>query len=438
MSTSAAEEPTRRRIPPIAAPPRAAQVRNPLSLNRVNRAIARSAAGFGIAFLLQSVGPMIEQLPNMNPVWSWAIVGGLVASLAFAVVASVMDRLVRSASTSFAAIYLIALISWPFAVLDPSKAPMQASYWLYFLLTIATAMATVGLDIRWATIFVVVVPVIYAVIRLTPPGGGVSIVQAILDSVYAIILGGAITIITTILRNASTAVDRAQQTALERYSHAVRQHATEAERVQVDAIVHDSVLTTLLSASRAYTPEARSLAATMAGNAIGYLREAVATAPAAGGSVRMAALANRIADAASTMSQPFTVRTHGTESALLPVPVAEALYSATVQAMVNSLQHAGPGVARWAEVNGDAAGGVVVIVGDRGVGFDPASVPHERLGVRVSILERLAGAGGYAEVQSEPGEGTLVTLRWPDERSTTAPEFADFEPAIDGDASELT
>ncbi len=37
-----------------------------------------------------------------------------------------------------------------------------------------------------------------------------------------------------------------------------------------------------------------------------------------------------------------------------------------------------------------------------------------------------------------PGEGTLVTLRWPDERSTTAPEFADFEPAIDGDASELT
>jgi signal transduction histidine kinase len=138
------------------------------------------------------------------------------------------------------------------------------------------------------------------------------------------------------------------------------------------------------------------------------------------------------------MSQPFTVRTHGTESALLPVPVAEALYSATVQAMVNSLQHAGPGVARWAEVNGDAAGGVVVMVGDRGVGFDPASVPRERLGVRVSILERLAGAGGYAEVQSEPGHGTVVTLRWPDERSTTAPEFADFEPAIDGDPNELT
>ena len=83
----------------------------------------------------------------------------------------------------------------------------------------------------------------------------------------------------SMLRGAATQVDRAQQTALERYSHAVRQHAIEAERVQVDAIVHDSVLTTLLSAARAYTPEAKELAATMAGNAIGHLREAVAVAP---------------------------------------------------------------------------------------------------------------------------------------------------------------
>ncbi len=102
----------------------------------------------------------------------------------------------------------------------------------------------------------------------------------------------------------------AQQTALERYSHAVRQHATEAERVQVDAIVHDSVLTTLLSASRGVHPGGPVIGRHDGGaTRSATLREAVATAPAAGGSVRMAALANRIADAASTMSQPFTVRT---------------------------------------------------------------------------------------------------------------------------------
>ena len=74
-------------------------------------------------------------------------------------------------------------------------------------------------------------------------------------------------------------MDAAQATALDRYSHAVRQHALEVERVQVDSIVHDSVLTTLLSAARAYTPEAKELAARMAGAAIGHLRDAALVSP---------------------------------------------------------------------------------------------------------------------------------------------------------------
>ena len=92
-----------------------------------------------------------------------------------------------------------------------------------------------------------------------------------------------------------------QYMALERYSHAVRQHAIEAERVQVDAIVHDSVLTTLLSAARADTPEAKELAATMAGNAIGHLRDAVAVAPDTDAQVPAVVLFGRISEAAATM-----------------------------------------------------------------------------------------------------------------------------------------
>ena len=197
------------------------------------------AAGFGVAFMLQSVPAMVEQLPNMQPAWSVTMVGALVASLALTVVVSVIDRGLRIGHVTFAVVYLIALISWPFAVIDPAQAP-SSSYWLYYTLTIATAMATVGLGIRLATAYVVLAPVIYGIIRITPPGGEVTITQTVLDSVYAIILGGAITIITAILRNAASSVDRAQATALQRYGHAVRQHATEAERVQVDAIVHDA------------------------------------------------------------------------------------------------------------------------------------------------------------------------------------------------------
>lgn len=396
------------------AVPRGRTVRNPLSLVRVTTAIARTAAGFGVAFMLQSVPAMIDQLPNMHPAWSIVMVGSLVASLGLTVVVSAAGRGLRIGHVTFAAVYLIALVSWPFAVLDPAKAPNPESYWLYYTLTIATAtaMATVGLGIRLATVYVVLAPLVYGIIRVTPAGGGVTITQAVLDSVYAIILGGAITIITAILRNAASSVDRAQATALERYGHAVRQHAIEAERVQVDAIVHDSVLTTLLSAARAETAEAKELAALMAGNAIGHLRDAVSEAPQSDAEVSVAALANRVADAAAALSEPVQVDSDAVRFGRLPVAVAEAMYSAAVQAMVNSLQHAGAGAERWARIRG-GADDLVIEVGDRGTGFDPDAVPTERLGVRVSILERVASVGGAAVIDTAPGEGTVVSLHWP-------------------------
>lgn len=415
---------------PGSAPPRGRQVRNPLSLRRVTSAVSRSAAGFGIAFFLQTTPTIIAQLPTTHPAWNAVFVGGLLASLLFTVVAAVLRRAVRIASTSFAAVYAVALVSWPFAVLDPAAATSDSS-WLYGLMTVATSMAAIGLEVRWASLYLVAIPLTYAIIRLTPAGGDVGPSRAALDSVFALILGGVITIIFTMLRTAAANVDRAQQMALERYSHAVRQHAIEAERVQVDAIVHDSVLTTLLSAARAYTPEAQELAATMAGNAIGHLREAVAVAPDAEAVVPASVLASRISEAASTMSQPFEVRSLRLGKASLPIPVAEALYSAAVQGMVNSLQHAGAGVERWVEVKGMGDGSIQVQVGDRGAGFDPATVPTERLGVRVSIQERMSSAGGHADVDSRPGEGTRVTLRWPDERSAGVPVYEEFA-TVDG------
>jgi signal transduction histidine kinase len=56
---------------------------------------------------------------------------------------------------------------------------------------------------------------------------------------------------------------------------------------------------------------------------------------------------------------------------------------------------------------------IVVEVGDDGCGFDPDAVPTERLGVRVSILERVASVGGAAVIDTALGEGTVVALHWP-------------------------
>ena len=396
-------------------------VRNPLSLLRVDAAIARLAAVIGVAFFAQSIPLQLDQLPRMAPAWNIAILVLLIASLLIAALASALRRAVRATYAAFAIVYLVALVSWPFAVVDlPGALADTQSYWLYFLLTIATTMASVSLELPIATVYTIGAPVLYGIIRITPPGGGVEPMLAALDSVYSILLGGGILIMIAVLRYAATGVDVAQQNALERYSHAVRQHATEAERVQVDSIVHDSVLTTLLSAARAFSPEAKVLAATMAGNAIGHLREAVAVTPDTEATISGEIVAQRIFSAADSMSQPFTVNAEVEEWCQIPIHVAEAAYSATVQAMVNSLQHAGSGVERWVDIRSHGHGAFEIEVGDHGVGFDPDAIPTERLGVRVSILERVASAGGQASIDTAPGEGTVLTLAW-DGQTTTAP-----------------
>ena len=139
-------------------------------------------------------------------------------------------------------------------------------------------------------------------------------------------------------------------------------------------------------------------------------------------------VAQRIVSAADSMSQPFRVTTEAEEWCQIPIHVAEAAYSATVQAMVNSLQHAGHGVERWVDIRSRGHGAFEIEVGDKGSGFDPDAIPTERLGVRVSIFERVASAGGQAAIVTAPGEGTVLTLAW-DGETTAAPydEGADEE-----------
>jgi len=409
-------------VPPGAPPP----IRNALSLARVESAIARSGAGIGIVFFLQSLPTLLGEHGATLPFWSVSAAVAIVGCLLFTVVAAVSRRLVRVANVTFAVAFLVVLITWPFAVVHPS----EQSPWLYYLITIATAMAAIGLSVPWAAAYLIVVPLVYAVIRLTPAGGELSPLKASLDSIYAVILGGAILVITTMLRAAATSVDQAQATALEGYAHAVRAHAMEAERVRVDAIVHDSVLTTLLYAARADTPEAQRLAATMASNAIGHLRDAALVSPDDGSIVRVTALAQSVREAIEQLEARFEITTSRLGTRSLPAAVADAVQSACLQAAVNSVNHAGEGAHRSVRITSSGAG-VQVTVADDGRGFDLSQVPSERLGVRVSIIELIANVGGEARVESSPGAGTTVVIRWPSaetEAELGAPLIEQSEP----------
>jgi len=396
-----------------AAATSAKPVRSPLSRTRVDTVISRSVAWFGIVFGLQAVPLWLAQYGLGQPIWSALAVGSIYASLIAALLCSSIKRWVFGSHLLVSFVYVIALITWPFFLADPAVT-QTGNHWLYQLTTVATATAAIGFPVRRALAYLIVVPLIYGVIRVTPAGGGASWELGLFDAVYAIILGSAVLVIVTMTRVAATSVDEAQGAALDRYARAVRQHATEVERVHVDSIVHDSVLTTLLTAARAETAEQRLLSTQMASNAVQHLREAALVSPDDGSTVRLRQLADRIVSSAREMQAPFTVRVRSLDTRVIPSAQAEALYSAALQAMINSVQHAGgPEVRRWLKVSGVHGGAVEIEVGDAGRGFDLEQVPDARLGVRRSIIKRTASAGGRADIVSTPGKGTVVTLAWP-------------------------
>ncbi len=128
----------------------------------------------------------------------------------------------------------------------------------------------------------------------------------------------------------------------------------------------------------------------------------------------------------------------------VPVPVIAALTRAVRESLDNVARHAGTGQAfvgvavRAPGAGAEDRGGLVVTVRDNGVGFEPSRVGPDRLGVRRSIVERVADCGGTASLRSTPGAGATVTLCWPGEArrlpgdATEAPVARDPPPGRPG------
>ncbi|GAA1749691.1 sensor histidine kinase [Agromyces humatus] len=395
--------------------PRIVRRRATVTSGQVETIFARALGLFGLVFGAQTVPLALQEVDALVPGSGAALMAVLYGAIVALAVATVTKVAVRVACLGFAAIYAASLVTWPFLVVDPAALD-DSPPWLYYLCTVATTAAALALRPLWAAAYTLVVPAVYGVIRLTPAGGEADPLLAVLDALYAVVLGVVVLAIVIMLRQAAVEVDTAQEAALERYDVAARQHATEIERVKVDALVHDSVLTTLLSAAAATTSDQQSLAARMARDALLRLDEAGATGASALDQVGLPVLVRRLRAALTTFNTPFIVRVVNAGGVELPVDVVDALYTASVQAMVNSLQHAdepGRRARRELRVRGVRAGGCVIEVSDDGVGFDRAAVPAERLGLRVSIEERMANAGGSARIESQPGRGTTVTVAWP-------------------------
>ena len=98
----------------------------------------------------------------------------------------------------------------------------------------------------------------------------------------------------------------------------------------------------------------------------------------------------------------------------------QALVRAAREAMVNAAKHSGADkIDVYAEVDEER---IEVFVRDRGQGFDVDAVADDRMGVKGSIVNRMARHGGTATVRSRPGDGHRSTTGDQAMSTPTAPE----------------
>jgi signal transduction histidine kinase len=183
--------------------------------------------------------------------------------------------------------------------------------------------------------------------------------------------------------------------------------AREAERQQ-NRDLHDTVLSTLTMVGLGGAVRSTSLRA-RAGEDLETL---VPTRPSAAfvdptGRVQ---LDERLRTVVARLADPPVVPS--LTACAVPVAVANAFGEAAAAALSNVARHA-PGITAWLRLR-QAGATVVVEVVDAGPGFETYAVPGHRYGIRESIVGRMAAVGGTAEVDSAPGRGTWVRLKWID------------------------
>jgi signal transduction histidine kinase len=234
--------------------------------------------------------------------------------------------------------------------------------------------------------------------------------------------------------------------ALEQADRDSREHyvvlSRNIERREHERLLHDTVLNTLTALARAGSGDAAEVVSRCRRD-VALMEHALSDpgdADGADGRLYGGLLAGIEAVAAEMRTRGLAVHVEVTDGVpagtgvcgesgtavgpggtlVVPVPVAAAIAHAAREALANVATHAGTREA-WVRVSlaadreAPAPAGFLVTVRDAGVGFDPAGLDPARLGLRRSIAERVADWGGRASIWSAPGEGTVVSLCWPDQ-----------------------
>lgn len=369
--------------------------------------VAIGSAVLGTQALFAAIGSMSAGSSAVRIALLVIVYVPLIAML----IACVIGRGVRLSAGSFAVVYPVALAIWPLTV-DAGVHTASNQPWMFFLVNVGVVAAMLAFPVRVQMIWAIGVPLVYGYVRLVEGEfTGSSWTTTAFDVSFTLILGIVLLSLGWMFRSVAAGVDDARGRAVASYAAAAAAAAAEEERVAMAALMHDSVLAALIAAERADSDRARDLAVAMGREALTRLANTEAAVAEEGSDepVGTVPIVMELRRALSELGADAIVEERGV-SGLIPGRVARALVLAARQAVGNAVTHAnGRGLHLIVEGYGDD--GLAVTVMDAGAGFDMDAIGEDRLGIRASILARMAGVAGTATIDSD-GEGTTVVLGW--------------------------
>ncbi|MEV5986164.1 ATP-binding protein [Streptomyces sp. NPDC052051] len=290
------------------------------------------------------------------------------------------------------------------ALLTDSAPIAQPSSWVMLLGSSATAAAAAGGEQRAAVGAVGLVMAVHTACCVqagTARSLGGHLVSLVSSAVLAHVFWHY-------LYRQGVLLDEAQERAV----RAEAARARRAERTAQHRALHDTVLATLTAiAQQRVDPTAAPFRERCAREA-SYLRRLIQRSDeedGQGGDIAAGEALEQAVSAAEGIGLTVSARYHALPA--LPAPVARSLAAAVTEALNNVRHHAGTSTAHLTATG--RGGGITVTVVDDGCGFDLGPTAAKGTGLRQSIHTRMREIGGTAEVDSAPGEGTLVELRWP-------------------------
>ncbi|MDR7279847.1 sensor histidine kinase [Catenuloplanes atrovinosus] len=334
--------------------------------------------------------------PEANALVVGALAANLIWSVVFVAIARVRGLTWWLAAGDVALVSGLCLIQQNVTV--PAALPGGAS-WIGGLVTMAMLVAAMGLPVRWAVSASLVLTASHLV-GIRPADDGV--IAALIHVIQVI----ALTVLMRVVRQSAGYADAELAAVLRDQRAELIERARRGDEREQRRDLHDTVLSTLTMVGTAgiQGPSAqlrrRAAADILVLDRLSNPDAPVPDVPPKGLDDRLREIALREDLDVALALTPVEV----------PAPVAEAIAGATAEAVSNVRRHAGTSRVRISLTSDNGA--VQVEIRDRGRGFDPKSTPFHRYGVREAIIGRMQTVGGLADVDSAPGGGTTVTLRW--------------------------